>query len=295
MSGNAGVGMSREEEKESRTILRRIEAHLRQSHLNLGAQEESVGFVNVVHHRSSPLPALNYVTPRQNTAMIPPNHIQQGLENLREKGREGRVRFIEGLFPPLFTGFLRDTGLEVETEMPLMVLKADVDKPRKTPRIPSNVAISYVNDHQSMGIWWYVWRNAYYDVFTSTAEPLFIGRDIQNVFEGQQINLILYRHRFPVGVIRLTRHDSSAHLVAYALMKEVRNPEWDKLVRLVAQDAAILSGCDLLFATGVENEEERILYREIGFVDSSNILSFATAKDVAESADTTPSQSVLII
>ena len=67
--------MSRAEVKESRTVLRRIDAHLRQSHLNLGAQTETVGFVDVIHHRTSPLPSLNYVTPRQNTALVPAKDI----------------------------------------------------------------------------------------------------------------------------------------------------------------------------------------------------------------------------
>ncbi|MDQ7035500.1 MAG: hypothetical protein Q9P01_11890, partial [Anaerolineae bacterium] len=70
IDSNVGVIMGREEVKESRVILRRIEAHLRQSHLNLGAQVESLGFVDVLHHPNSPLASLNYVTPRQNTALV---------------------------------------------------------------------------------------------------------------------------------------------------------------------------------------------------------------------------------
>lgn len=294
MDSSFGVTMSRAEVKEARTVLRRIEAHLRQSHLNLGAQAESIGFVDVIHHRSSPLASLNYVTPRQNTALVPSNHIQQGLDSLREKSQPVRVRFAEGLFPPFFTSSLRELGLSMESETPIMIFKADIDKPRKTPRIPSDVAISYVNDHQSMGIWWYVWRNAYYDVFTSTAEPLFIGRDMQSVFEGQQLNLILYRHRFPVGVIRVTRYEGTAHLLAHALMKEVRNSDWDKLIRVVAQDAAILSGCDLIFATGTD-EEERQLYRDIGFIDSGSIVNYAEISEEDYQTDESLTQSVLVI
>jgi hypothetical protein len=286
--------MSRAEVKESRTVLRRIDAHLRQSHLNLGAQAETVGFVDVIHHRTSPLPALNYVTPRQNTALVPAKDIQQGLAHLRTKGLSVRVRFAEGLFPPFFTSSLRELGLSVESETLIMMYKAEPDKPRKMPRIPSDVAISYVNDHQSMGIWWYVWRNAYYDVFTSTAEPLFIGRDMQSVFEGQQLNLILYRHRFPVAVIRITRHEGTAHILAHALMKEVRTPEWDKLIRTVALDAALHSGCDLIFATGTD-EDERRLYREIGFIDSGTILSYAEIGEKSGKVEEAAEPSILVI
>ncbi|MCA9912927.1 MAG: hypothetical protein KC496_06245, partial [Anaerolineae bacterium] len=89
--------MNKTEIKEARVTLRRVQAHLHQTHLNLGAEEQSVGFVDVVHHASSALPNLNYVTPRRNTAWVSGKHIADGIAVLRDLGRRARVRFVDGL------------------------------------------------------------------------------------------------------------------------------------------------------------------------------------------------------
>ncbi|MDQ7024443.1 MAG: hypothetical protein Q9P44_02670, partial [Anaerolineae bacterium] len=61
-----------------------------------------------------------------------------------------------------------------------------------------------------------------------------------------------------------------------------------------AQDAAVLSGCDLLFATGI-NEDERQLYRDIGFMDSGSIVNYAEISEKDYQADESLTQSVLVI
>jgi hypothetical protein len=175
-----------------------------------------------------------------------------------------------------------------------MIYRVEADKPRKAPKIPSDVAVSYAKDHKSMGIWWYVWRNAFYDVFTTSAEPLFIGRDLQNIFAGQQLNLILYRHRFPVGVLRITLHEGTAHLLAHAVMKDIRSETWDSLIREIALDAAIRAGCDLVFVTGLD-DAERKAYREIGFTDSGSILSFTEGGEKNREIDDQVEQFVLVV
>lgn len=265
--------MDRDEQRESRTILRRIEAHLRQSHLDMGAKEEPQGFVDVIHHENSHLRTLNYVTPRRNTAWVSGNHIQQGIDVLREKERRVRVRFVEGLYPPIFTRALRDLKLQVEEETPIMVYKKK-NEPRKLASYPSDVSFTSAKTSRDLSIWWYVWRNAYYDVSVSSVEPLLIGRDMQDVYFGKQINMVMYRHNYPMGVIRLTFHEGSAHLVAHALLKELRQPEWEKVIRTVALDVALTRGADLIFVEG-KSDDERKLYRDMGFIDSGSIVSYA--------------------
>src|SRR5688572_3077513 len=76
--------------KEARTTMRRVQEHLRSAHLNLGAKDEVAGFVDVIFHDSSPLPSLNYVMPRRNTAHVPGSHVEDGLKLLRKKNRTGR-------------------------------------------------------------------------------------------------------------------------------------------------------------------------------------------------------------
>jgi len=292
--------MNRDEHRESRTVLRRIDAHLRQSHLDMGAQEETIGFVDVLHHPQRTLPTLNYVTPRKNTAWVSSNHIQQGLEQLSEHARVQRVRFADGLFPPVFMKTLRMLGLEAEDETPLMVYKHDPQTPRKLPARIKDVSFVHAETAQELAIWWYVWRNAYYDVATSSVEPLLIGRDLQDVYLKRQINLIMYRHNYPMGALRLTLHENTAHIVAHALLREMRGAEWDHILRQTAIHTAIDAGADLIFVTG-KAKEERQQFRDLGFVDAGSIISYAEKNDDrnseanADNSEGTIEQSVYIV
>jgi hypothetical protein len=283
------------EVKEARSIMRRVESHLRQSHLDMGAKEENVGFVDVIHHASSPLPSLNYVTPRKNTAWVSGNHIQHGLDALQEKGRALRVRFAEGLYPPVFENALRELGLKVESEIPIMVFK-NLQTLRKTPSIPDEVTFARVDDAEGMSVWWYIWRNAFYDVMVSSVEPLLIGSNLRDVYLGRQINLVMYRQSYPMGALRITIHEGSAHLVAQAMIKEMRKPQWERLIHEVSLDVALNEGVDMVF-TSDQNVEERKLYRELGFVDSGSIVTFSEPSDTETDgkSDDPLAQSVLVV
>ncbi len=288
--------MNRDETRASRTILRRIESHLRQSHLEMGAEEEAISFVDVIHHPNSALPSLNYVTPRKKTAWVSGNHLQQGIDNLREKGRTIRVRFAEGLYPPVFVRTLRELDLDIEDETPILIYKKPT-QPRKMANSPSDVTFAEATSPSELAIWWYIWRNAYYDVAVSSVEPLLIGRDIQEVYLGRQTNIVMYRRGYPMGVMKLTFYEGTAHLVAHAMLKEMRESDWEKVIREVALDVALDKGADLIFVTG-KTEEERKLYREIGFVDSSSIVTYAEQAHLAsrqEETDDSLAQSVLVV
>lgn len=282
--------------KEARATMRRVQEHLRSAHLNLGAKDEGLGFVDVIYHETSPLPALNYVMPRRNTAHVPGSHIDDGLKLLRRKGRSGRVYFAEGLYPPLFVGTLRELGLVVEQETPIMVYKPE-NGVRLPLILPAEITLTRVNDRQGMGVWWYVWRNAFYDVTTSGVDPIALGQDMRSLAGGSQIDLVMYRYGFPAGAVRLTVHDKAACIAGRALMKEFSSPELTRLLQVAALRAALDSGCDMIFAAG-ETDTERQLCRETGFVDSGSMVGYVEAGAIRVPAGETHAdlaQSVLII
>lgn len=282
--------MDREAIKESRRVLRRIQDHLLQAHHNLGVQRESLGLVDVLYHPDTTLASLNYVTPRRSTAWVSGEMIEQGLVRLRQLRRTPRVRYIEGLFLPPFAKALRDLGLEAEWELPLMAYLKDgfggqVPPPPERGPLPDNISIEPVTDERGVQLWWYVWRNAFYDVMTLGVEPLFAGRDLAALETGQQIDILMNRGGLPVGVARLSIQDDTAHLLALALMKEVRTPELTRLLQAAALEAALAKGCTLIYAPG-ETDAERQIARALGFLDFGSIVGYAeTTYETREEED----------
>ncbi len=265
---------SSESIKESRRVLRLVQAHLAQAHQNLGVQTEAFGLVDVMHHSGNSSAQLNYVAPRKKTAWVPAPEVKRGLDRLRELKRTPRVYYIEGLFPPVFARSLLNLGLMVEREHPIVTFKLSAEE--KAPAYKLGDAMSIVKPTTADGIalWWYVWRNANFDVVTSGTDPVYIGRDLQEMAFGNQVDLVLYRYGFPIGVARLSIYGQTAHISAAALMHEHRSRENITLLYKLALKTAEDQGCQLVFTTGT-SEQDRIVCREIGFLDSGSIVVYA--------------------
>jgi hypothetical protein len=206
--------------------------------------------------------------------------VQQGIEHLKKYERSARVHYVEGLLPPLFAKTLRDLGLKVERETPIMVYKADgingkMPPPPGQPALPDGVAIEQVSDQRGIEAWWYVWRNAFYDVLTLGVEPLFVGRDTAAMRLGQQVDFLLYRYGFPSGVARVSIQSETAHILALALLKEIRTPSMLHALQTAALKGALASKARLIFAPG-ESETERRLNRGLGFVDFGSIVCYSS-------------------
>ncbi len=280
--------------RETRQALRRVQQHLSDAHENLGAKRKTVGLVEIVHHPTSKLRILNYITPRKSTAWVSSKEIAQGIEQLRELDRIPRVCYIEGLFPPMFAKSLHELGLRVEQETPIMLYhpKGGI---LRLPKMPDGLVLMPVEDQRGSELWWYVWRNAYYDVLTIGVEPLYVGRDMREIATGNQIDILAYRQSFPIGVVRVTIQGETAHITALALMKDVRTPEMTGFLLASALQAAIDRKCTLIFAPG-ETEQDRRLCRQLGFVDSGSIVCYAEQPNTSYGeADDSLAQSVLTL
>ncbi len=274
--------------KESRRILRRVQEHLLQAHMLLGASEENIGMVEVISHPQSRIGDLNYVTPRRNTAWVSAAAIEQGLGRLAELNRTARVEYIEGLYPPIFAKSLRDLGLMPEHEMTLMIYPAEgwnglYPPPPHLPEMPDSVRLDSVDDQRGLELWWYVWRNAAYDVLTLGIEPLAVGRDIALIRMGYQLDIIAYRQSFPIGVVRIGLNSvtKTAHIVALALMREWRTVEMEVVLLGAALKAALDRGCTIVFAPG-ETDEDRRLCREMGFMDFGSVVCYAARTELLQ-------------
>ncbi len=265
--------------KESRRVLRRIQDHLYLAHGSLGVQRESVGLVDVMHHPTSSLASLNYVTPRRSTAWVSSEMIEQGLTHMRQIERTPRVHYIEGLFPPPFAKNLLDLGLKAEWELPLLAylpggFNGQMPPPLNADPLPEGIRIEPVTNERGGQMWREVWRGEAYDVATLGVEPLLVGQE--GVQQGQQIDILMHKGDSPVGLARLSIQEDTMHLLATALMKSARTPELGTLLLTAAVKAAVAQGCTLIYAPG-ETETDRQTARALGFMDFGGIVCYAAS------------------
>ncbi len=277
--------------KETRRMLRLVQAHLIQTSVNHGASVQVKGFVDVVHHATSAANELNYVTPRKNTAWVSAKEVEHGIEALRGLGRLARVQYIEGLFPPQFASTMTALGLHIEHETPLMLLEIH-SPPTAIRSLSEGITINEVTDAQGGALWWYVWRNAFYDVVTQTAPPVAIGMDLYHIASGHQTDFVMMRAGLPIGVARLSYHTaaSTAHIEAVALIREARQPRLFGTLIQKLMAHAHARGATLIFSSG---DTERDAYRELGFIDCGSIVWYAekandTHKDTQHGAMAQP-------
>lgn len=259
--------------KEARRVLRLVQDHLRQAHMRLGSVQEAAGLVDVFHHPTNSLGQLNYITPRKNTAWVPAPEIQKGIDRLTELQRPPRVVYVEGLFPPLFAKTLRDLDLEMAQEIPLLIYKLP-GHAAKAPSLPDGITTRYVDDHEGVAMWWYVWRNAYYDVITRGIELVNIGLEMRGVALDYQRNILMNRHGHAVGAARVTFHQQTAHLSTMAIMRELRSNEMQMALLRAAVHAAAERGCELIFTSGSSANDSQ-LCRSLGFVDYGSMVVYA--------------------
>jgi hypothetical protein len=264
--------------KESRRVLRRIQDHLYLAHSSLGAQRESVGLVDVMHHPTSALASLNYVTPRRSTAWVSSDMIEQGLAYMRQIGRIPRVHYIEGLFPPPFAKNLLDLGLKAEWELPLMAylpggFNGQMPPPLRSDPLPPEIRIEQAADERGGQLWGDVGHSAAYEVATLGVEPLLVGQEGGSQ-PGQQMDVLMYFSGLPVGAARLSIQEDTAHLLALALKKQIRTPELAALLMSAAVRAAVAQKCTLIYAPG-ETDADRQMARALGFMDFGSIVCYA--------------------
>ena len=235
--------MKRSEIKTHKERLRYIEDHLRDAHDAMGVQRDALGFVEVVHHMTYALPALNYVTPRRKTALVPGTHVEDGISALREYRRSARMLYVQELFPAFFGKSLEKIGLSLQARFPIWII--DLNEQAMTHQLPDSLTVNTVVDQQGLAIWQLVWRNANYRVLGTPLEPLQIGK--QHTQSKNITDVILYHHDTPVAVARLTRHNDTVHLMARALLQSTQPLHLHQWLIQAAVQTATEQGATLLF------------------------------------------------
>lgn len=287
--------MDRTQIKLYKERLRRIQDHLQDAHFALGAKHEQAGFAEIVYHPQYTLPALNYVTPRRKTAHVPGQHIENGLHILREHRRQGRVLFMDGLYPEFFEQTLTQMGLRLEKRYPMWAYVPSDDEDDISVDLPQELSLTTVHKEQGIAIWWYVWRNAQYHILANEIEPLQVGRQAELNSDKNLIDVILYRYDTPIAVARLSLHEGSAHIMARALLQTTQVLGTQNLLLNMAVKTAREHNCDLIFLT--DDDSSALNNSNVTFALAGSMVCYTdTLNNNAGEFDHEPvEQSVLLI
>lgn len=273
--------------KEIRVVLRRVQDHLHAAQSAFGVARETLNLVEVIHHPTSALPDLNYVTPRQKTAWVSGQFVEKGLARLRELERVPRVQYIDGLFLPLFAQSLADLGLKVERETRIVAYATEQHPTApKKPRAPAGMKLELVTDGSGSKWWGANWRSERCDILTLGVEPLTVGTESALIASGQQVDVLLTAKDEPIGAVRLSlcQATETAHIVALGITREARTPRLIKLLLAAGRRVALKRGCTLVFAAG-ETEADRATAAELGFIDVGSMVCYAARSDDADEVE----------
>ncbi|TVR24325.1 MAG: hypothetical protein EA396_01560 [Anaerolineaceae bacterium] len=279
--------------RESRRILRRIQAHITQAHRNLGAEMHDMGLIVVLYHADNDLPPLNCVIPRRKTAWLPAQEITAGLDFLRERGKTPRLHLIEGLYPPRFVESLHAVGLNLECTVNLMAHAAP-------SAVTGDRTDTTTDAGDSAALWEKVRGGDGYRVIAGGIEPIDIRREnapppatqhdvvIGDVVIGDVV--IGDVENAPSGIARVTFDQDSAHIATAAIATGNSENEAKRIAALYRQALSVAAarGCELVFTAG-SDEATRRIYRRLGFVDAGNLICYAqndtTNRESAQQTD----------
>jgi hypothetical protein len=91
----------------------------------------------------------------------------------------------------------------------------------------------------------------------------------------------MYRNGFPVGVVRVSVQEETAHIVALALMKEARSTDLIAILLAGALKAALDQGCTLIYTQG-DTDLDRKTARALGFLDFGSVVCYTSNVTEAE-------------
>ncbi len=264
-----------------RQTLRRIQAHLRASILDAGVVEEQIGTVDVFFHTSNPDPLLNSVTPHKGVAWVRREDLSTAFEGLVRLGRIPRLVFQDALFPVAFQQQIALMGLTLEDKRMVMgyrpIYGPDLPGEMGLGRLPSSfspqIATSVAATQADLAVWLRVFRAGYYNTESLTVEPEVVGPLVAAQEKGEKLYVIASYQQAPLGAARVGLRASTAELEVVVTAPLWHGMGLEEALIATAVTEAMKRGGDNVF-TVAPTEEFIRLYRRLGFVDLTRVLTF---------------------
>jgi GNAT superfamily N-acetyltransferase len=240
-----------------------------------------LGTVDVYFHTTNPDPQLNAVTPHQGVAWVRREDLSTAFEGLVRLGRIPRLVFQDALFPAAFQQQIVLMGLTLEDNRAVMGYRPlygpDLPDEVGLGRLPHSfapeVTTTVAATQADLAVWLRVFRAGYYNTEALTVEPEIVGPLMATVERGEKLFVTATYQQAPLGAARVGMRASTAQLEVVVTAPLWHGMGLEEALVATAVTEAIRRGAGHVFTVAPTEELSR-LYRRVGFVDLTRVLTF---------------------
>lgn len=247
---------------------------------------ETLGTVDVYFHPTNPDPFLNCVTPHRGVAWIRREDLGHAFTGLERLGRIPRLMFQDALFPAAFQQQVETMGLTLEDQRTVLAYRPLYGPllPEETPRgrVPEifdpTITVSVAATQQELAVWLRVFRAGYYNTELLAVDPDIVKPLVHAALRGEKVFVTAYYEQSPLGAARVDVREVTAEIDAVVTAPLWHGMGLETALIATAVKAVMDRGIDTVF-TVVPLLDFATLYRHLGFVELTRILTFWMAED----------------
>ncbi|MBN1564754.1 MAG: GNAT family N-acetyltransferase [Anaerolineae bacterium] len=279
--------------REERKTLRTIQAHIRESTRARQAIVEQLGTVDVYFHPSNPDPYLNCATPHKGVAWVRRDDLYSAFTGLERLGRVPRLVFQDALFPYAFQQQLALMGLTLEEQRVIMVYRPlyGPDLPNETPRdrLPAEfdyaITAKVATTPAELGAWQRVFKAGYYNTETLTVNQAEVKPLVEFAQRGEKVFVMASYQDTPLGTAQICLREESAEIEAVVTAPLWHGMGLETALITTAVRATLEHKRDIIFTIAPEDSTTH-LYRMLGFVDLTHVMTFWQAEEYSHTLPT---------
>jgi GNAT superfamily N-acetyltransferase len=274
--------------REERLTLRQIQTHMRDVIRAQQGVVEQIGTVDVYFHPTNPDPYLNCVIPHRGVAWVRRDDLNHAFAGLERLGRIPRLVFQDALFPAAFQQQLTLMGLTLEDQRTVLVYRPLFGPlmPDETPRerVPDSfdpaVSVSLATTQQEIAVWLRVFRAGYYNTELLAVDPDIVKPLVMAALRGEKVFVMANYEQAPLGAARLGLRNNTAEIEAVVTAPLWHGMGLEPALIGMSVHTALARGANIVFTVAPPGDFNR-LYRNLGFVELTHVLTFWLSDDQA--------------
>ena len=265
--------------------LRQIQEHINWVRRRRGVLFEQASTIDVYYHPRQTAASHNYVTPRRGAAWVPGRDVRVALDRLAELDRLPRLAVVKGLFPEAFHAQLKNLGLVVENDYPLLTFgpipgcEQEVlgDYP-PVPSMPPYLSVYGVADQNAVATWL---RLGSEDGVLDSHEIKLLW---ENVVRGQEMYFLVSDDFTIAGGAGTIISPPAAEIICVDTFPLHRRRGVASAAIRTSVQYAQARGCSLVFLIAASDSAAH-LCRRLGFVDLDRLVTYCRSEEAVAVSD----------